>query len=164
MKGLFSIVLIAFVLSGCSISRVFSGPEPVAVEKVTVVQNRNSIISVLGIPKTSETKNDLKTDMHEFVDGFSGGSKVRAIVYIAGDFFTLGIAELVFWPIELAAGQGTAGRAIVTYGMDDVAKYVLLTKADGSPWVLARAEEEKPAQQAQKATNKVNPETGAIIQ
>ncbi|GAB4296814.1 MAG: hypothetical protein Fur0034_06260 [Desulfuromonadia bacterium] len=134
-KVLLIIAGMLLLLNGCSVSRVFSGPDPVATEKVTVGQSRYSIISVLGVPRTSETKNDQKTDIYEFVDGYPAVSKVRAVFYIAGDIFTLGLAELLFWPIELAAGQGTAGRAIVTYGMDDVAKSILLTKADGSPWV-----------------------------
>jgi len=127
-------VVMAAATQGCSISRALSGPPPVAVERVKIGEHRNTIISVLGIPKTTETKFDGKIDMHEFTDGFSGGSKVRVLLYMAGDFFTLGISELVFWPIELAAGEGTKGRAIVTYGLDDLSKNILITKADGTPW------------------------------
>lgn len=83
----------------------------------------------------SETKGDTKIDVHEFVSGSPEGTKTRIVLYIAGDLFTAALTELVFWPMELEFGQGTAGRAVVTYGMDDVAKSVLLAKIDGSPWV-----------------------------
>lgn len=133
--GLFG--FISFTVQGCSVSRALNGPAPVAVEKVKVGENRNNIITVLGLPKNTESKTDSKTDMYEFTDGYSNGSKVRVIIYLAGDFFTLGLSELLFWPIELAAGDGTKGRAIVTYGLDDISKSVLLTKADGTQWKYA---------------------------
>ena len=157
-------IIALMMLSGCSVARVFSSPPPVDVEKVKVGEQRNTIISVLGTPKTSEVKQDLRTDVYEFVDGHSSGSKVRAVLYIAGDFFTLGLAELLFWPIELAAGNGTAGRAIVDYGMDDIAKKILLTQSDGKPWEFAKTEDNAPQPALSKTTNKINPETGAIIQ
>lgn len=157
-----TIVVSLSSLQGCSIGRVFSSPPPVEVERVKVGESRNNIISVLGTPKTTETKPDSKMDIYEFVDGHSGASKLRAIIYIAGDFFTLGLSELLFWPIELATGNGTAGRAIVDYGMDDIAKSVLLTRADGKPWNY-----EAPAVASNEpiiiSGNKVDPKTGALL-
>jgi hypothetical protein len=141
-----SLLLACIMLQGCSISRVFSGPDPISFEKVKTGESRNTIISALGIPKSTETKPDCRVDVYEFVDGFSGASKTRCILYIAGDFFTIGIAEIIFWPIELAIGQGTAGRAVVTYGMDDIAQNILLTKTDGSPWVVPKPEAATPVQ------------------
>lgn len=140
MMELCIVALLGLTIQGCSISRALSGPAPVAVERVKVGECRNTIVSTLGIPKLTETKPDSKTEIYEFTDGYSNGSKTRVILYIAGDFFTLGLAELVFWPIELAAGDGTKGRAIVSYGLDDIAKSVLLTKADGTPWQYAIVE------------------------
>lgn len=125
---------VSFIIQGCSISRALNGPPPLAVERVRVGERRNTIISVLGIPKVTESKIDSKTDIHEFTDGHSNGSKIRVILYIAGDFFTLGLAELIFWPIELAAGDGTKGRAIITYGVNDVSTNVQITKDDGTAW------------------------------
>jgi hypothetical protein len=71
------------------------------------------------------------------------------------------LAELLFWPIELAAGDGTKGRAIITYGMDDISKSVLLTKADGSPWEYSTPDVTPPPR---RTTNSVDPVTGSIIQ
>ena len=139
-------------IQGCSISRALSGPAPVAVERVRVGESRNSIVSTLGIPKNIEINSNSKTEIYEFTDGYSNGSKIRVILYMAGDLFTLGLSELVFWPIELAAGDGTQGRAIVSYGLDDIAKSVLLTKADGSAWNYATGQVPVSAPIAQTQT------------
>lgn len=131
------IVLVVFLclfLQSCSIHRALSGPPSLEIEKVKIGAPRNKIISVLGLPKLTENKNDVKTDMHEFVYGFPMVSKIRVLLYIAGDVATLGLTELIFWPLEITVGQGIDGRAIVTYGPDDTAKSILLTKQDGSPW------------------------------
>jgi len=133
-------ILIISSLQGCSIGRVFGGPPPVDVDRVKVGVHRNIVISVLGPPKVTESKSQQKMDIYEFVDGHSSGSKIRAILYIAGDILTLGLSELLFWPIELAAGYGTSGRAIVTYGADDIANHILLSQTNGSPWEYKKNE------------------------
>ena len=137
MKKLFTCIAMAVALcSGCSIYKAATAPPPLAVENVKVGTSREAIIACLGLPKSSETKGDVRTDMHEFVCGSPEGTKVRILFYIAGDIFTIGLSEILFWPIELAAGQGTDGRAVVTYGMDNIAKSVLLVKSDGTPWAF----------------------------
>jgi len=142
----------------------------VAVDKVKPGETRNTVISVLGVPKSTESKKDSRTDIFEFTDGYSAGSKTRVILYIAGDVFTLGLSELLFWPIELVAGDGIQGRAIVSYGMDDIAKSVLLTKADGSPWAYDQAappaQSEQPVQlkNSTNTSSKATPVMGAVVQ
>ena len=129
-----SCILLFLTASGCSIYKAATAPEPLALENVKTGAQRGTIVSVLGIPKHSEVKQDSRTEVYEFVNGSPAGSKARIILYVAGDFFTLGLAELVFWPAELGFGQGTEGRAVVTYGLDDISRSVLLTKKDGTPW------------------------------
>lgn len=155
-------VMTCVVIQGCSIYKAATAPPPLALENVFVGANRVNIIGTLGVPKSSETKADTRIDVHEFVDGSPSASKLRIILYIAGDLYTACLSELIFWPMELGLGQGTDGRAVVSYGMDDIAKSVLLTKTDGSPWNIAKAEEVKPVV-LEKAKNRINPETGAII-
>jgi len=135
-KVLHVILCFAMVLPGCSIYKAATAPPPIALENVKNGASRITIVGTLGIPKMSETKTGSKSDVYEFVNGSYEGTKVRILLYVAGDIFSIGLAELLFWPIELGFGQGTAGRAVVTYGMDDIAKSVMLVKADGSPWVL----------------------------
>ena len=61
-------------------------------------------------------------------------SKSRILLYIAGDVFTAGLSELVFWPLELAWLDGTEGRAVATYGSDNKVQIVKITTKDGKPW------------------------------
>ncbi|GFO70058.1 hypothetical protein GMLC_36370 [Geomonas limicola] len=133
-RVLYLLVACALALQGCSIYKAATAPAPIALENVKNGSSRIAIVGTLGVPKMTETKDNAKTDVYEFVNGSHEGTKARIVIYIAGDLFTIGLTELVFWPMELGLGQGTPGRAVVTYGMDDIAKSVLLTKADGSPW------------------------------
>ena len=90
---------------------------------------------MFGTPKSSDVaQSNERTDVYEFTDGNSDAAKLRIIPYIGADFFTLGLAELVLWPLELATLQGAEGRAVVTYDQENKAKTVLVTKKDGSPW------------------------------
>jgi hypothetical protein len=132
--SIISVVVSLVTIQGCSVHRVFNTPGPVDVERVKVGERRQTIISVLGAPKSSEVRQDGRSDIYEFVDGYSDASKTRAILYIAGDVFTLCLAEIIFWPMEMAVANGTAGRAFVDYGMDNLAKSVLITQTDGKPW------------------------------
>lgn len=164
-KTLYLVLASAMALPGCSIYKAATAPPPIVLENVKTGASRITIVGTLGVPKLSETKGDSKIDVHEFVNGSHEGTKVRILLYIAGDLFTISLSELVFWPVELEFGQGTAGRAVVTYGMDDIAKSVLLTKADGSLWEIESNKiEEKPAPALPKTSDKVNLETGAFIQ
>jgi hypothetical protein len=89
-------------------------------------------MSVLGYPRSTEVVNGERTEMYEYVNGSSGGSKVRILLYIAGDLFTICLAELIFWPAELALGQGTDERAVAIFDRDDKARQIRITKRDGT--------------------------------
>lgn len=52
-------------------------------------------------------------DNFKFIDGYHGGYKGRILLYLAGDLFTLGFAEIIFWPMEEFLLQGTENKAIV---------------------------------------------------
>ena len=139
-------VLIIFLLTilpvsqGCSIYKAANAPPPIPVEEIKPGKDRNSIISILGMPKSTETTaNNERTDLHEFTAGYDAGGKIRIILYIAGDIFTLGLAELIFWPIEIAALQGDEGRAVVSYDQNNIAKNVLVTTKGGTPWAAGSA-------------------------
>ncbi|MCM0080544.1 hypothetical protein L4X63_02970 [Geomonas sp. Red32] len=134
---LFAVLIFTTVLSGCSIYYAATAPAPVQLQNVRVGAHRDSVVGTLGVPVVTEKRNSDRVDVYEFVNGSPSESKVRILVYIAGDLFTLGLTELAFWPLELAAGQGTQGRAIVSYGTDDLANAVMLTRRDGAPWETA---------------------------
>lgn len=120
------------VTQGCSIYKAATAPSPVGTDTLRVGMPRSHIMSVLGYPRSNEVVNGERTEMYEYVNGSEEGSKLRILLYIAGDFFTLCLTELIFWPAELALGQGTDERAIVIYDRDDKARQIRITKKDGT--------------------------------
>lgn len=119
---------------GCSIYKAATAPPPVEVERVMVGSDRTDVISLFGTPKLTEVTDGQRTDMFEFISGYSQASKSRILLYAAGDFFTLGLSELVFWPLELAVLDGKEGRAVATYGSDNKVQIMKITTKDGKPW------------------------------
>jgi hypothetical protein len=103
-------------------------------------------MSVLGYPKSTEVVNGERTEMYEYVNGSEGASKIRILLYIAGDLFTMCLSELIFWPAELAFGQGTDERAVAIYGQDEKARQIRITKKDGT--VLADLQKPSVAEPA----------------
>jgi len=135
MRLIIALLLMAFAAPGCSIYKAATAPPSVAVDIVKVGSTRPQVMSVLGTPKTTDVaKSNERTEVYEFIDGNNGASKLRIVPYIAADLFTIGLAELVLWPLELTALQGSEGRAVVTYDQEDRARTVLITKRDGTPW------------------------------
>jgi hypothetical protein len=128
------VAVLVLNMVGCSIYKAATAPPPVAVDRVTVGTSRAEVMSVFGSPKNTDSAISGKTDIYEFIDGNNGASKLRILPYIAADVFTLGLAELVLWPLELSVLQGSEGRAVVTFDADNVAKVVKVTEKNGSPW------------------------------
>lgn len=135
MRLLMALLLIATVAPGCSIYKAATAPPPVAVDFIRPGSSRAEVMSVFGMPKTSDmVVSNERMDVYEFIDGNHSASKLRIIPYIGADVFTLGLAELVLWPVEIALLQGSEGRAVVTFDQDNKAKSVMVTKRDGTPW------------------------------
>ena len=128
------LVCLLTTAQGCSIFCAATAPSPIPVQEIQPGRDRSAIISVLGTPTSTEQFNGERTDMHEFISGYDSGSKLRIVFYAAGDFFSLGLAEVIFWPLEVFALQGDQGRAVITYDPNNIAKTVLLTKRDGASW------------------------------
>ena len=135
MRLLMVLLLIATVAAGCSIYKSAHAPPPVPVDIIKAGSSRAEVMSIFGLPKTSDmVVSNERTEIYEFIDGNPDASKLRIIPYIGADFFTLGLAELVLWPMEIAFLQGSEGRAVVTFDQDNKAKTVMVTKKDGTPW------------------------------
>ena len=135
MRLIIALLLMGFAARGCSIYKAATAPPSVPVDQVKVGSTRPQVMSVFGTPKTSDVaKANERTEVYEFIDGNHGASKLRIVPYVAADLFTIGLAELVLWPLELTALQGSEGRAVVTYDQEDRARTVLITKRDGTPW------------------------------
>ena len=72
-------------------------------------------------------------DMFEFQSGAHQASKARAIPYLAADVFTLGLAELILWPIEMTAFEAATCHGMATYNAQQkVIAWQATTKAGQS--------------------------------
>lgn len=109
------LMLIQF-LGGCSVAKVVSQPGPADLKGIGIGTSRIDMISRLGPPRAIDTdKNGNKMDMFEFQSGAHQASKARAIPYLAADVFTLGLAELILWPIEMTAFEAATCHGMATY-------------------------------------------------
>jgi hypothetical protein len=147
MKSIAGLLSLLLVFQGCSIYKAATAPPSVPVGDARIGSTRAEVLSVFGMPKSTEVEAGGRIDMYEFTDGNPGASKLRIIPYIAADLFTLSLAELVLWPLELTALQGSDGRAIVTYDTRDIATAVKVTKKNGEPWHYGDIRSPAPPQQ-----------------
>lgn len=139
MKQAIAILFVMMVTGGCSIYKAATAPGPVAVETVQVGITRAEVFSVYGVPNHTQTNSGIRTDTFYFIDGYPTGSKSRIALYVAGDVITLGLAEVIFWPLEIAVLEGTEGKAVVTYDSNDYVKSHIVTTKAGEPWQEASA-------------------------
>ena len=111
-----TLCLFLFISNACSISRALNQPPPADLQGLGVGTSRLEVIQRLGAPMFSETDAEgKKQDSFEFQSGMHGASKSRVIFYLAGDIFTLGLAEFIFWPLELTLLKSATCNASVTY-------------------------------------------------
>lgn len=135
MKKIIPLLCLIFINS-CSIYEAAHAPATVDYKKIQIGTTRNEVISVLGMPKLTENKDNKRVDTFEFRDGLHGASKSRIILYLAGDIFTAGLAELIFWPLESNAFDGTQCRGTLIYNEKDrVVGYDILDSKGNPLWI-----------------------------
>ena len=136
------LVLLTVVFTqGCSVYCAATQPGPCYVERIHVGSSKPEVTAVLGRPKTSGTVEGKQVDTYEFSDGLPNASKSRIVLYVAGDVFTICLAEVIFWPTELALLKAKEGTAVATYNTEEIVTELSVTKRDGSPWVYRRPQE-----------------------
>ncbi len=112
-----------------------NAPGPIDFKKIHEGVNRTEVISILGIPKLSDYTNHQKVDRFEFKNGFDQASKARILLYLAGDLFSAGLGEFVFWPIEANALDGEQCWGSVRYDSNDhVVSYEILNSEKKPIW------------------------------
>ncbi len=95
---------------------------------LTVGTPRNVLIAELGSPVHSETKEGLRIDVYNFVQGYSKGAKAgRAVFHGAADVLTLGLWEVVGTPTE-ATFDGNRMSVEVRYDANDRVKETITIK------------------------------------
>lgn len=128
------LMLVSFVFaqSACSIYKASTQPPPADLVGIGIGTSRQEIIQRLGAPKFSDTDpQGRRQDLFEFQSGMHGASKARIILYIAGDLVTLGLAELIFWPMELTVMNSATCNASANYDSSQKVDVWKLTQKDG---------------------------------
>lgn len=103
-------------LSGCSVYKASTQPGPADLSGIGIGTPRQVVISKLGPPKMVDADaNGNKQDMFEFQSGMHQATKARVILYLAADVFTLSLAELVLWPMEMTVMESASCTGLATY-------------------------------------------------
>lgn len=127
------------LLSGCSVAMALHGnPEP-NFEAFEVGSTRKQVEIQLGTPSSTTSRTDgTKEDTYKYEMGNSPNG-ARATLYFYYDVFTLGLAEVIFTPIELLQGHDEETK--IVYGSDDrVLNIAGYTPAPPSPELKAALE------------------------
>lgn len=102
--------------SACSVYKAATQPPPADLTGIGIGTPRQELIMRLGAPKFSDTDPEgRKQDSFEFFSGLHSGSKARIILYLAADVFTLTLAELILWPMELTVMEKATCQGFATY-------------------------------------------------
>ena len=110
--------MVLFFLSqpACSVYKAATQPPPADLTGVGIGTPRQDLIMKLGAPKFSDTDPaGRKQDSFEFYSGLNSGSKARVILYLAADVFTLTLAELILWPMELTVMEKAVCQGYAIY-------------------------------------------------
>ena len=125
-------VVLLLSFPGCSVYKAATQPGPADLSGLGIGTPRTQVIMELGPPKMSESDaQGKKTDVYEFVSGLHQGSKARIILYLAADVFTLTLAELILWPMELTVMEKAVCMAHATYDKDQHVETWVVKQKDG---------------------------------
>jgi hypothetical protein len=133
--ALFRILILtslALSLGGCSVYKAATQPGPADLSGIGVGTPRQIIISRLGAPKMIDTDaKGHKQDIFEFSSGMHQATKVRVVLYLAADVFTLTLAELLLWPLEMTLLESATCTGIATYDLNlKVQNWMVTDKKD----------------------------------
>jgi hypothetical protein len=97
-------VLVVILVTGCSPVMEANRPDPVDLSQFVVGESRLKIIADLGSPLASEKDGENSCDVYKlFTKGPAGvGKGAIAAGEIVADVFTIGLAEIIFSPVEAA--------------------------------------------------------------
>ena len=110
MKNLVPLILagMVFVLTqtGCATRVAMSMPGPSKDKDVQVGMHRQEVESLLGVGAVSQYDDNGHTSVrYEYADGPPQATKLRSLIYVGADVFTIFLSEIIFWPIELYADK-----------------------------------------------------------
>ena len=127
------------MLSGCSVAMALHGHQEPNFEAFEVGSTRKQVEIQLGTPLSTTSLTDgTKEDTYKYEMGNSPNG-ARATLYFYYDFFTIGLAEVIFTPIELFQGHDEETK--IVYNSDDrVLDIKGYTPAPPSPELKAASE------------------------
>jgi hypothetical protein len=126
------LVSVMVAQSACSVYKAATQPPPADLAGIGIGTPRQEIIQRLGAPKFSDTDpQGRKQDSFEFQSGMHGASKARIILYLAADLFTICLAEIILWPMELTVMDSATCNAFATYDSSQKVETWKLTKKNG---------------------------------
>ena len=134
MFRLMRLFILLGMLGGCSVYKALSQPGPADLKGIGPGSSRAELLSRFGAPLMvdNDSKGN-KLDVFQFQSGFHQASKVRALPYLAADVFTLTLAELILWPIELTALETATCTGAATYDANlRVVTWIVNRKTDSS--------------------------------
>ena len=91
------------------------------------------VAEIIGPPKTTthEAPDNHLMDYHEFRSGTPGVTRLRVVGYLAGDFITCGLSEIIFWPAELGFLQAKDYKGHITYDSQEHVSGYRIVGEDG---------------------------------
>ena len=116
--------------SGCSVVMALRQPDKRNLQVLSAGASRDNVITYLGAPISSETKDGQRVDIFQFKQGYRKGVKAsRALFYGVADVFTLFIWELIGMPAEVIM-NGSDMTIKVIYDDKDTVKDVIYLKKE----------------------------------
>lgn len=126
------LISFVFVQSACSVYKASTQPPPADLQGIGIGTPRQELIMRLGAPKFSDTNPDgKKQDSFEFQSGLHSASKARVILYLAADLFTLCLAEIILWPVEMTVMERASCSAYATYDLAQKVETWKVSQKDG---------------------------------
>lgn len=119
--------------SGCAAVTALKMPGPVADEDVRRGMSRSQVETLIGgaSPSSEYQQGDIRVAKYDYSDGPPGASKIRVLPYFAGDFFTLFLSEVIFWPIESHAKDRIKRVGTAHYDANGVLEEWQVSRTDG---------------------------------
>ena len=109
-KVLSILLLLSLLVSvGCATVVALDMPGPSRDGEIHLGAYRSEVEDLLGVGPISDFRQGERTHArYEYEDGPHQATKLRVLIYLAGDVFTLFLSEVIFWPIELVIKSNIA--------------------------------------------------------
>jgi len=108
------------ILVGCGPVNEMNRPDPVNISKFPIGEKRVTVLGELGMPTATIQDSGNSCDMYQLYTRGPGAAAKGAIAFgeAAADIVTLGLAEVLFTPIE-GATNSAKHTVLMCYGKDD---------------------------------------------